>query len=60
MTESIMAAMEDGTEEEKQKLMDKEEIPEAKKLSKRDGTRCEVVRPRASCLRTVLATMLLL
>ena len=47
-----MAAMEDGTEEEKQKLMDKEEIPEAKKLSKRDGTRCEVVRPRANCLRT--------
>ena len=37
--EGSMAAMEDGTEEAKQKLMDKEEIPEAKKLSKRDGTR---------------------
>jgi hypothetical protein len=34
-----MAAMEEGTKEEKQKLMDKEEVPEAKKLSKRDGTR---------------------
>ena len=31
--------MEDGTEEEKQKLMDKEEVPEAKKPAKRDGTR---------------------
>ena len=34
-----MAGVEDVTEEEKQKLMDKEEVPEAKKLSKRDGTR---------------------
>ena len=34
-----MAAVEGGTEEEKQQLMNKEEIPEAKKLSKRDGTR---------------------
>ena len=34
-----MATKEDATEEEKQKLMDKEEIPEAKKLTKRDGTR---------------------
>ena len=32
-------SMEDGTTEEKQKLMDKEEVPEAKKQSKRDGTR---------------------
>ena len=31
--------MEEGTEEEKQKLMDKEQIPESKKLAKRDGTR---------------------
>jgi beta-arrestin len=34
-----MAAVEGGTEEEEQQLMNKEEIPEAKKLSKRDGTR---------------------
>ena len=31
--------MEDGTEEEKQKLMDKEEVPKANKPAKRDGTR---------------------
>ena len=32
----------DATEEEKQKLMDKEQVPEAKKAEKkRDGTRCE-------------------
>lgn len=31
--------MEEGTEEEKQKLMDKEQVPETKKLSKKDGTR---------------------
>ena len=32
----------DETKEEKQKLMDKEQVPEAKKAeNKRDGTRCE-------------------
>ena len=43
----VMAAKEDGTEEEKQKLMDKEEIPEPKTLTKRDGTRyCTLARIR--------------
>lgn len=37
--EYSVAAMEEGTEEEKQRLMDKEQIPEAKKPAKKDGTR---------------------
>lgn len=47
---AILTTMEDSTDEERQKLMDKEHVPEAKKLSKRDGTRCAITLVCAECI----------